>query len=152
MLRRSLTGSSVAMSTPSMEIVPLVGSTIRLIMRSRVVFPEPEDPTRTVVLREGRTRLKSSTARAPSGNCLDTESNSIIEWLIPRMESDQHKPDNQPNHCSEPQAKRIAVDCGNFWFDSLRQPELRERARTSPPQPCRSMRLRFRSNRGGSRA
>src|SRR6188768_1413208 len=65
------------MSSPSMRIDPLDGSTIRLIMRSRVVLPEPDDPTSTVVLREGMTSEKSSTATASSVKRLDTARNSI---------------------------------------------------------------------------
>jgi hypothetical protein len=59
-------------------MTPEVGSTMRLIMRSSVVLPLPEDPTSTVVLRLGITALKSSTAIVPSGNCFDTERNSIM--------------------------------------------------------------------------
>ena len=47
------------MSSPSISIVPELGSTMRLIMRSSVVLPEPDEPTSTVVLRDGMTRLKS---------------------------------------------------------------------------------------------
>jgi hypothetical protein len=41
-------------------------------MRRSVVLPHPDEPTKTVVLRDGMTRLKSSTARVPSGNSLVT--------------------------------------------------------------------------------
>ena len=51
---------------------------MRLIMRSRVVLPQPDEPTKTVVLCAGMTRLKSSTARVPSGNSFVTPVNSII--------------------------------------------------------------------------
>ena len=37
------------MSLPSNRIVPLVGSIMRLIMRSEVVLPQPEGPTKTVI-------------------------------------------------------------------------------------------------------
>ncbi len=84
MLRRSLTLFCVVMSSPSMLIRPDVGSIIRLIIRSNVVLPQPEEPTKTVVWCDGSTRLKSSTATVPSGNCLDTDSNSIIRRLDPR--------------------------------------------------------------------
>src|SRR5674476_1341876 len=60
------------------------GSTIRLIMRSSVVLPQPDEPTRTVVVRDGIVRLKPSTARAPPANCLLTDSNSIIKNLSRR--------------------------------------------------------------------
>src|SRR5690606_5278014 len=55
-----------------------VGSTIRLIIRRSVVLPDPLEPTRTVVVRDGMVRLKSSTASVPSGNLFDTESNVIM--------------------------------------------------------------------------
>ena len=78
MLRRSATGSRSCTLSPSISMTPAVGSTMRLIMRSSVVLPQPEEPTKTVVLREGSTRLKSSTARVPSGNSFVTERNSIM--------------------------------------------------------------------------
>src|SRR5690606_2733614 len=65
-------------------------STMRLIMRRSVVFPHPDDPTNTVVLRDGSTRLKSSTASVPSGNLLDTERNSIMSRTDPALWSDLH--------------------------------------------------------------
>ena len=68
------------MLSSSISMSPPVGSTMRLIMRSNVVLPHPEDPTKTVVLREGMTRLKSSTARVPSGNSFVTLLNSIMEF------------------------------------------------------------------------
>lgn len=46
--RRVLTGR-VRMSSPSTRMVPLLGSIMRLIMRSVVVLPQPEGPTRTVM-------------------------------------------------------------------------------------------------------
>ncbi len=49
-------------------------------MRSRVVLPQPLEPTKTVVVRDGMTRLKSSTALVPSGYVLRTERNSIM-WV-----------------------------------------------------------------------
>jgi len=78
MRRRNATGSSFDVSSPSISIRPDDGSTMRLIMRRSVVLPEPDDPTSTVVLRDGSTRLKSSTATVPSGNCFVTLTNSII--------------------------------------------------------------------------
>src|SRR6218665_57338 len=77
MLRRSFTGSPPSTRLPSISTSPDVGSTMRLIMRSRVVLPQPDEPTKTVVLRDGSTRLKSFTARVPSGNRLVTLRNSI---------------------------------------------------------------------------
>ncbi len=52
---------------------------MRLIMRRRVVLPQPDDPTNTVVWRDGMTTLKSSTACVPSGYSFETDLNSIIE-------------------------------------------------------------------------
>ena len=43
---------------------------MRLIIRSSVVLPQPEEPTSTVVWWDGSTKLKSSTATVPSGNSL----------------------------------------------------------------------------------
>ena len=70
MLRRSCTLSWLATSTPSIRTCPEVGSTIRLIIRSSVVLPQPDEPTNTVVWWDGSTKLKSSTATVPSGNAL----------------------------------------------------------------------------------
>ena len=65
-------------SSPSIEDRRrAVGSTIRLIMRSSVVLPQPDEPTKTVVLWAGSTRLKSSTATVPSANRFVTDRNSI---------------------------------------------------------------------------
>src|SRR6185312_3297312 len=79
MRRRSATGSSVAVFSLSISIAPELSSTMRLIIRRSVVLPEPEEPTSTVVLREGMTRLKFSTATVPSGNLFVTSRNSIID-------------------------------------------------------------------------
>src|SRR5699024_310318 len=54
---------------------------MRLMLRSRVVFPQPDGPTKTVVVCEGMIREKSATARVPSANALPTERNSIMELL-----------------------------------------------------------------------
>src|SRR4051812_41787880 len=62
------------MSAPSREIVPSVGSIIRLIMRRVVVLPQPEGPTRTVIERSGMSKDSWSTATVPSGYRLVTES------------------------------------------------------------------------------
>ena len=62
---------------PSQVIRPVVGSSIRLTMRSVVVLPQPEGPTITVILSEGTVRLRSTTATVPSRNVLPTDSNSI---------------------------------------------------------------------------
>jgi hypothetical protein len=100
MLRRSSTGFSLITSSPSISIVPLVGSTIRLIIRRIVVLPLPEEPTRTVIVRDGITKEKSSTATVPSGNSFVTERNSIMcAAHSSNKASDQHRPVvPQPKH------------------------------------------------------
>ena len=55
------------MSSPSMVMVPEVGSTMRFTMRRMVVLPLPELPSRTVVRWGGNCAEKSSTATVPSG-------------------------------------------------------------------------------------
>src|SRR5690606_39804617 len=65
----------------SISTSPPVGSTIRLIIRSSVVLPQPEDPTSTVVRCAGSVREKSSTASVPSPNLFVTERNSITRYL-----------------------------------------------------------------------
>src|SRR5690606_19784045 len=50
---------------------------IRLIMRSDVVLPQPEGPTKTVILPDSARRVRESTATVPSGYRLLTDSNSI---------------------------------------------------------------------------
>src|SRR4029450_8813661 len=62
---------------PSQVIRPVVGSSIRLTMRSVVVLPHPDGPTITVILPEGTMRLRSTTATVPSRYVLPTDSNSI---------------------------------------------------------------------------
>ncbi len=51
-----------------------MGSTILLIIRSVVVLPQPEGPTRTVIERSGISSDSRSTATVPSGYRLVTES------------------------------------------------------------------------------
>src|SRR5690625_7083163 len=77
MLRRSLTGSMSATSSPSMWTRPAVGSTIRLTIRIKVVLPEPEEPTSTTDSWEAISVLKSSTATVPPGYSLRMFSNPI---------------------------------------------------------------------------
>lgn len=77
MRRRSATGSMLETFSPSISSAPLEASTMRLIMRSSVVLPQPLDPTSTVVRCEGITRLKPSTASVPSANLFEMERNSI---------------------------------------------------------------------------
>ena len=70
-MRRDLIG------LPSQVILPLVGSSIRLTIRSVVVLPQPDGPTITVIWPDGTTRLRLSTAVVPSRKVLETDSNSI---------------------------------------------------------------------------
>ncbi len=73
MRRRSRMGSSDWMLLPSMPISPDVGSISRFTMRSNVVLPEPDVPTRTQVLPSGTPKLTRSTAGAgPPRNILLT--------------------------------------------------------------------------------
>lgn len=65
--------------------MPSLGSTIRLIMRRVVVFPQPEGPTRTVIERSGISRESRSTATVPSGYLLVTESIRIKAPNTPRI-------------------------------------------------------------------
>ena len=64
MPRRSSSASMCSASRPPMVIFPDVGSTIRLIIRMVVVFPQPDGPTNTTILPAGMTMLNSSTAAA----------------------------------------------------------------------------------------
>jgi hypothetical protein len=75
------------MSSPSIEIRPLVRSMVRLIIRSEVVLPQPEGPTNTVISLLGIRSESVSTATVPSGYCLVTSSNSIMAPLRARRRS-----------------------------------------------------------------
>src|SRR5882757_3473968 len=77
MERRSALTGCWRMSAPSSRIRPLLGSTIRLIIRSVVVFPQPDGPTRTVIEPSGMSSDSSSTATVPSGYLLVTDSMRI---------------------------------------------------------------------------
>ena len=57
----------LAVSVSSSQIVPEVGSIIRLIIRSEVVLPQPDGPTSTVIWPDGASSSSSSTATVPSG-------------------------------------------------------------------------------------
>src|SRR4051812_49324740 len=70
------------MSSPSIEIVPDVGSIVRLIIRRLVVLPQPDGPTNTVICPVGSSRDSLSTATVPSGKALVTSSNVIIELSV----------------------------------------------------------------------
>ena len=62
--RRSWVGFSSRTSLPSMVTVPLLGATSWLTHCSNVVLPQPEDPSRTVILPLGASRENRSTAGA----------------------------------------------------------------------------------------
>ena len=66
-----------------MVIAPSVGSTIRLIIRSVVVLPQPDDPTRTVISPVGISIDRRSTAIVPSGNRFVTLSKRITTRSTP---------------------------------------------------------------------
>ena len=66
MPRRSASPGTVAVSWPSMRIVPEVGGIRRLIIRSRVDLPLPEVPTRTVMVPGSTRRLTPLSAGTPS--------------------------------------------------------------------------------------
>ena len=72
MPRRSSALSKLPVSLSSSQIRPEVGSIIRLIIRSDVVLPQPEGPTKTVIWPEGASRSSDSTATVPSGYFLPT--------------------------------------------------------------------------------
>src|SRR5215475_3122033 len=78
MPRRSSGGLIEAISRSSSQIRPEVGSVSRLIIRSVVVFPDPDGPTSTVISPEAASRLSPLTATVPSAYRLVTESKRII--------------------------------------------------------------------------
>lgn len=60
-----------------MSTDPEVGAASRFTMRSRVVLPEPDSPSSTVMAPAAAVRLRWSTARVPSGKVLLTPRNSM---------------------------------------------------------------------------
>lgn len=68
--------------------MPSLGSIIRLIMRSVVVLPQPDGPTKTVIERSGISSDRLSTATVPSGYRFVTESiriktpNTLRIWQV----------------------------------------------------------------------
>src|SRR5262245_46806505 len=78
MPRRSSCVGTFVTSRSSMVIVPPVGSIMRLIMRSVVVLPLPDDPTSTVIWPVAISIDRSSTALVPSGYCFVTWSKRIM--------------------------------------------------------------------------
>ena len=66
MPRRSSCVGIVVTSRPSIVMRPLDGSISRLIIRSVVVLPEPELPTRATISPASTVSVRSSTATARS--------------------------------------------------------------------------------------
>ncbi|BAS16972.1 hypothetical protein AHiyo8_52750 [Arthrobacter sp. Hiyo8] len=65
MERRNWAAGSFETSLPATVMVPEVGSTMRLIIRRDVVFPQPEGPTNTVMAPLSMDMLNPSTAGCP---------------------------------------------------------------------------------------
>jgi hypothetical protein len=85
-----LNGVRSRIGSPSIVISPLVGSMSRLIIRSSVVLPQPEEPTNTVVL-WGQHEAEIVDA-VPSAKRFVTERNSIAMRPPVRVESTQPHP------------------------------------------------------------
>src|SRR5476649_1202254 len=77
MRRRNSATSIFEVGSPFRLIVPELGEISRLTMRSEVVLPQPEGPTRTVNLPVGATSDSRFTAIAPPMYCFETFSNVI---------------------------------------------------------------------------
>ncbi len=78
---------------PSSSISPLVGSIRRLIIRSVVVLPQPEEPSRTVISPVGISRSRLPTATVPSGYCFVTSLSVIKAGILPDDATRRLKPD-----------------------------------------------------------
>ncbi len=66
-------------STPSTQMVPEVGSMIRLIIFNVVVLPQPDGPTSVMIVPRLTSKLRSPTAgRADPPNVFDMCSNRIM--------------------------------------------------------------------------
>src|SRR5260221_5608650 len=70
-------GSTSLTSWPSILMVPEVTSSRPATMRSAVVLPQPDGPTRTSSSPSPTARSSAETAVVPSGNRLVTDSSSI---------------------------------------------------------------------------
>src|ERR1017187_8861375 len=112
MPRRSSVPSIVEVSWSSIQIRPLVGSIIRLIILSDVVLPHPDGPTSTVIWPVAASNVNSSTALVPSGNCFETASNRIMPTNL--TETTHRLSENvEPNFSTaEPLWDRALVLCG----------------------------------------
>src|SRR5215472_9000677 len=75
---RSRGVSSLTTRSPT-TIRPPVACSSPAIMRSTVVLPHPDGPTRTISLPSGMTRLMSFTATVPSGKVFATSSSTICD-------------------------------------------------------------------------
>lgn len=82
MPRRTRCAGRCNTSTPSIRTRPLVGSSIRLIIRSVVVLPLPDDPTSTVTVPDGISNESESTATLPSRKRFVTCSSSITRVTL----------------------------------------------------------------------
>ena len=78
---RSL-GGSLEMSLPSSRMSPDVGISKPAIIRSVVVFPQPEGPRKVTNSPRFTSRLKSSTALNPSSNILQMCLSSMMFPLL----------------------------------------------------------------------
>src|SRR5687768_8431157 len=83
--RRSSAAGTDVTSLPATVMVPDVGSTILLIMRSDVVLPQPDGPTNTVMQPLSMNMLRLSTAGSPPWYCLVTLWNAIMASAIPGL-------------------------------------------------------------------
>ena len=80
--RRSFAAGTEVTSSPPTVMIPDVGSTMRLIIRSDVVLPQPEGPTKTVMAPLSMDMVSPSTAGWPPWYCLVTLWNSIMASAI----------------------------------------------------------------------
>src|SRR4029079_1315359 len=102
-------GSRSLTPRPPMRISPLVIPSSPATMRSAVVFPQPEGPTKIMNSPSSTTRLMSSTATVPSGNRLETPTNSI-DAISPPVRLDRPWP--RRNHVLREGECTIAARCG----------------------------------------
>ena len=75
-MSRSFGGTAFTTRSP-MEIVPRLMPSRPAIIRSAVVLPQPEGPTKTTNSPSWMSRLRSDTAMVPSGYSFDTSSSTI---------------------------------------------------------------------------
>src|SRR3990170_2609470 len=106
-------------------MVPVVGSTNRLIIRSVVVFPHPEGPTRTVVSPRFMSRDRSLTAgRAAPGKVFPTETSEIMGCVMGPLSNDG-RPQGMPGRAWSPNDRpdQAALLIGDGHRASLEQLE-----------------------------